>query len=296
MKDAEKLSPESIKRARESPWLPYIFAHYKKHKPYDSKESIIKFLAKYDDFEEDVYQALEIMHGERPEWPEGIPPKEAKLRPNQLRLTSSDERRMYNGSPITKSDFFRHGGTEQIWATLPLEGKYDGTLPLKVQVHLARHKHDPTGSPFCCTRCANCGVLLELLLDPGVMNYHEVRSQLEESRALVARLETQLRQSTAAAEVRALSLHHPTPSSNQADLQRLQWLLRESHERERTQTDKINMLSCKIVDLTHELQRQAERSGGLDTHTSKDNTIRVHWHDLREDVHAIHVVHTLVGS
>eukprot|EP01064_Diplonema_japonicum_P012252 TRINITY_DN1970_c0_g2_i1.p1 TRINITY_DN1970_c0_g2~~TRINITY_DN1970_c0_g2_i1.p1 ORF type:complete len:422 (+),score=66.31 TRINITY_DN1970_c0_g2_i1:54-1319(+) len=266
----DQLSPEAMENARRSPWLENLAVYYKTHHPETTNDKIIMLLAKYDDFEEDLYQAIEVIYGVRPEWPVGVPAKEAKLSPRKKRLPPARvERRLNNGVPVSYGEYLRQGGTEKAWATLPLETTYDrdedgNLLPLKTRVTLARSKHDPLGSPFCCAKCGRCGALLELLLDPSVMNFQELSSQLSESRMTIQRLEMQLRQQPSVPEVRVPPpVQLPPQPTNLAELQRLQWLLRESHEKEKIQAERANMLSFKIVDLTHELQRQAEGSNSF---------------------------------
>ena len=285
------LSAIAVANARKSPWLPPLIDHFKKHNPTKTQTDVIALLAKYDDCEEDVYQGMEELYGERPKWPKGQPAKPLKLRmlssqqpkrptkasPTSLRksrasirsLNKPERRLSPDGLPVTREEFFEIGGNDHTWAFAPPENTFrrddlGNPLPRRSAVKLARAKHDPDGEPFLSANCPGCGSIIELLLDPAVLNYHVTLQELTLAHQQINSLQAALSNSNFNSAVPGSNIinqlpeHQLTTESNDKEIQRLQWMIRENQSRERIQNNRCNVLGMKVIDLTRQLQMKVD--------------------------------------
>eukprot|EP01062_Namystynia_karyoxenos_P047788 TRINITY_DN36178_c0_g1_i1.p1 TRINITY_DN36178_c0_g1~~TRINITY_DN36178_c0_g1_i1.p1 ORF type:complete len:582 (+),score=198.21 TRINITY_DN36178_c0_g1_i1:96-1748(+) len=203
----------------DSPFLESLMEYYQRHDPSKNRDDIIFMLKKYKGYEEDLFQGMMEIWGERPRWPPGVPPMAARLpreakqpapagaapagnsQPPSPTRRQGAERRLWrhpdwpSGVPLTRQEWAEEGLTPEEWDAAPAEQLYNPSggepLPRAARVRIARLKaaNAQEFGDFLCCRCALCGSLLRLLLDPDALQYQAQQQLLEEAQEEIRQLQ-----------------------------------------------------------------------------------------------------------
>eukprot|EP01065_Artemidia_motanka_P029849 TRINITY_DN35911_c0_g1_i1.p1 TRINITY_DN35911_c0_g1~~TRINITY_DN35911_c0_g1_i1.p1 ORF type:complete len:543 (+),score=152.30 TRINITY_DN35911_c0_g1_i1:72-1700(+) len=300
-----------------SPFLPHVLEFYQKYKPEKTRADVVQLLSKYAGFEEDLYQGMEELFNDRPGWPPEVPAMEARISPRrklksdgpkptaavsdsppvsprrqgpERRLLFTDE--FPTGAPVTRQEWAEEGRTQEEWDVAPKEELYadpasgSGPLPRKVRVRLARLRSAESQryGDFACCRCALCGAFLQLLIDPGALQYHELVQEFE---ALQQECE-QLRRAAAAsrndpgrqvdkvtAAVASADAAQARQDSNIAverlhraedEIRRLRASVSSSRKREQEAVEEAERLRHRVLAVSAEMQSRDQK---LSSHQSE---------------------------